>query len=119
MYSGPSEAQTAQGAAAAAGAPRGRLRRPEPGGLDTTGIASGARADDGAAPQPAGVGARRSLASPVAGMGPATDVARLATNRGEDGPKAAPVTAGDTVGRNDPCPCGSGKKYKKCHGRGA
>ena len=21
------------------------------------------------------------------------------------------------VGRNDPCPCGSGKKYKKCHGR--
>ena len=24
-----------------------------------------------------------------------------------------------TVGRNDPCPCGSGKKYKKCHGAGA
>ena len=23
------------------------------------------------------------------------------------------------VGRNDPCPCGSGKKYKQCHGRGA
>jgi uncharacterized protein YecA (UPF0149 family) len=22
----------------------------------------------------------------------------------------------DQVGRNDPCPCGSGKKYKKCHG---
>jgi SEC-C motif len=22
------------------------------------------------------------------------------------------------VGRNDPCPCGSGKKYKKCHGKG-
>jgi hypothetical protein len=22
------------------------------------------------------------------------------------------------VGRNDPCPCGSGKKYKQCHGRG-
>ena len=22
-----------------------------------------------------------------------------------------------TVGRNDPCPCGSGKKYKRCHGR--
>ncbi len=29
---------------------------------------------------------------------------------------AAPVTAGPKVGRNDPCPCGSGKKYKKCHG---
>jgi hypothetical protein len=25
--------------------------------------------------------------------------------------------AGPKVGRNDPCPCGSGKKYKKCHGR--
>jgi preprotein translocase subunit SecA len=27
--------------------------------------------------------------------------------------RAAPA---DRVGRNDPCPCGSGKKYKKCHG---
>jgi preprotein translocase subunit SecA len=27
-----------------------------------------------------------------------------------------PVHAGKKVGRNDPCPCGSGKKYKKCHG---
>jgi preprotein translocase subunit SecA len=26
------------------------------------------------------------------------------------------VRQGDKVGRNDPCPCGSGKKYKKCHG---
>jgi len=26
------------------------------------------------------------------------------------------VIKGDKVGRNDPCPCGSGKKYKKCHG---
>ena len=31
--------------------------------------------------------------------------------------KADPVVAGDRVGRNDPCPCGSGKKYKHCHGR--
>jgi preprotein translocase subunit SecA len=29
---------------------------------------------------------------------------------------AQPVLKGDKVGRNDPCPCGSGKKYKKCHG---
>jgi preprotein translocase subunit SecA len=28
----------------------------------------------------------------------------------------APVVAAANVGRNDPCPCGSGKKYKKCHG---
>ena len=26
------------------------------------------------------------------------------------------VAEADRVGRNDPCPCGSGKKYKKCHG---
>ncbi len=29
----------------------------------------------------------------------------------------APLRGGEEVGRNDPCPCGSGKKYKKCHGR--
>ncbi|MBZ0268570.1 SEC-C domain-containing protein, partial [bacterium] len=33
----------------------------------------------------------------------------------EAGPAVGP--SGKTVGRNDPCPCGSGKKYKKCHGR--
>ncbi len=32
--------------------------------------------------------------------------------------KAKPRTAeGEKIGRNDPCPCGSGKKYKKCHGK--
>jgi len=30
--------------------------------------------------------------------------------------KQTPVRATEKVGRNDPCPCGSGKKYKKCHG---
>ena len=37
---------------------------------------------------------------------------------GSDGSAAAKkqVIKGDKVGRNDPCPCGSGKKYKKCHG---
>ncbi|MGA9250600.1 MAG: preprotein translocase subunit SecA [Candidatus Acidiferrales bacterium] len=30
-----------------------------------------------------------------------------------------PVRSGAKVGRNDPCPCGSGKKYKKCHGQAA
>ena len=28
----------------------------------------------------------------------------------------SPRVIGDKVGRNDPCPCGSGKKFKKCHG---
>ena len=32
--------------------------------------------------------------------------------RGDDATGAKP----GKVGRNDPCPCGSGKKYKKCHG---
>jgi preprotein translocase subunit SecA len=39
-------------------------------------------------------------------------------NRGDDGAGAATVRRdGKKVGRNDPCPCGSGKKYKKCHGQ--
>ena len=28
-----------------------------------------------------------------------------------------PVLASPKVGRNDPCPCGSGEKYKRCHGQ--
>jgi preprotein translocase subunit SecA len=32
-------------------------------------------------------------------------------------PKAQPIHARPKVGRNDPCPCGSGKKYKQCHGK--
>jgi preprotein translocase subunit SecA len=35
---------------------------------------------------------------------------------GEETRQVAQRRAGDKVGRNDPCPCGSGKKYKKCHG---
>jgi preprotein translocase subunit SecA len=31
--------------------------------------------------------------------------------------KAKPIRTGPKVGRNDPCPCGSGKKYKHCCGR--
>ncbi len=34
------------------------------------------------------------------------------------GPRVDPARRADTPGRNDPCPCGSGKKYKKCHGAG-
>ncbi len=32
-------------------------------------------------------------------------------------PRPEPVKAAPKIGRNDPCPCGSGKKYKNCHGR--
>ena len=33
-------------------------------------------------------------------------------------PKVEPVRVEKKVGRNEPCPCGSGKKYKQCHGKG-
>src|SRR5690348_15302487 len=33
--------------------------------------------------------------------------------------KQEPIKVGPKIGRNDPCPCGSGKKYKHCHGREA
>lgn len=35
----------------------------------------------------------------------------------EPEPEAPPQASSATPGRNDPCPCGSGKKYKKCHGK--
>lgn len=35
----------------------------------------------------------------------------------EEAKPQAPVRQGPKVGRNDPCPCGSGKKYKQCHGK--
>jgi preprotein translocase subunit SecA len=33
--------------------------------------------------------------------------------------KPAKPASSDKVGRNDPCPCGSGKKFKRCHGAAA
>lgn len=39
-------------------------------------------------------------------------------NRPSGPAKNQPLKAQPKVGRNDPCPCGSGKKYKNCHGRG-
>ena len=54
-----------------------------------------------------------------------TDMSRMQTSRMEaaaaagqgDKSKPAPIHVDKKVGRNDPCPCGSGKKYKHCHGR--
>ena len=36
---------------------------------------------------------------------------------GDEAPQQQPADSGPKVGRNDPCPCGSGKKYKHCHGK--
>ena len=42
----------------------------------------------------------------------------MVTNQGEDsGVKKQPIRKAKKIGRNDPCPCGSGKKYKNCCGR--
>lgn len=38
-------------------------------------------------------------------------------DNGETAVKRSPVQTGPKIGRNDPCPCGSGKKYKQCHGK--
>jgi preprotein translocase subunit SecA len=46
------------------------------------------------------------------------DQARMA-GVADGGESVATRRVGEKVGRNDPCPCGSGKKYKKCHGADA
>jgi preprotein translocase subunit SecA len=65
-------------------------------------VAAGDGAEAGAAraPRPAGV--------PL----------NLRENRQEQAAVPAGKVNGRKVGRNDPCPCGSGRKYKRCHGAG-
>jgi preprotein translocase subunit SecA len=96
---GPATATGSSGASAAAG------MGTSGGGMDEMGISRSASGPGG----PGAVGVPSS-------SGP--DPRQLLTNRGE-ARKQAPVTAKDGPGRNDPCPCGSGKKYKKCCGRNA
>jgi preprotein translocase subunit SecA len=47
------------------------------------------------------------------------DLLSQANSNTQQKQKPQPVKVEKKVGRNDPCPCGSGKKYKQCHGRGA
>jgi preprotein translocase subunit SecA len=44
------------------------------------------------------------------------EMAELQFVGGEGSSSPKPVVAGKKVGRNEKCPCGSGKKYKHCHG---
>jgi preprotein translocase subunit SecA len=110
MYSGPADqpadrlGMAARGAAAAGMAGGGVGGTPA--GLDDMGVSRAASPTLGT-----GAGVMPDMA---AARGP--DPRQLLTNRGEDR-KQAPVTVSDGPGRNDPCPCGSGKKYKKCHGK--
>ncbi len=55
-------------------------------------------------------------ASPPGGK-KASDMVSEAANAAEAQAKAKPVRTGPKVGRNDPCTCGSGKKYKQCCGK--
>jgi preprotein translocase subunit SecA len=70
-----------------------------------------------AQPEPAPAPPPPPRRAPLLGVNPYTQLTpapeELRTNR-EEAMRPAPVTG--TAGRNDPCPCGSGKKYKKCHG---
>ena len=67
-------------------------------------------------PQPAFAGVLQSgsegAAAPAHPGGP-----RPARSGGDDAVVKTVRRDEPKVGRNDPCPCGSGKKYKKCHGR--
>jgi len=53
----------------------------------------------------------------------ATEIEQFGAARSEEsgskegGQKQSPIINGEKIGRNDPCPCGSGKKYKKCCGK--
>ena len=101
--------------------PRGDRARPAAGSAASATAA--VRADsgrrDGAAGGPQG---RLSPQEAEHLLGPAPGAPRrpqqLHTNLG-DGEPAKPARAEQKVGRNELCPCGSGKKYKKCHGAGA
>ena len=65
---------------------------------------------------------KRSLTGRMTEMKESTDNIGLSRgrvqNQGESvAGKPKPIKVEEKVGRNDPCPCGSGKKYKHCHGR--
>jgi preprotein translocase subunit SecA len=53
------------------------------------------------------------------GPAPRSAAASMHTNLGNEPGTAKPTAAPEKVGRNDQCPCGSGKKYKRCHGAAA
>jgi len=96
-------------------APQAREPRPEPPRQPPTAAAAAA----------ASAAARASEEPPANLPGFAREMERRQQRQQQNlqyqtGPAQAeapkPVRAGAKVGRNDPCPCGSGKKYKKCHG---
>ena len=55
--------------------------------------------------------------SPAGGVESEGDKSGMVTEANEAVAKAKPIRTGPKVGRNDPCPCGSGKKFKQCCGK--
>jgi len=112
MYSGPKEVPERRLGAVPAGSTAGTGRvvggGAPGGGIDELGMSRSAGGS-------AGPRAKGAVGVPSS-SGP--DPRQLLTNRGEDR-KHTPVTGSSEPGRNDPCPCGSGKKYKKCCGKSA
>ena len=97
--------------------PQQTLRAPQitslsgPSDVSPTGVAAGPSPQRAARPQSASLGGSGVAAAALAeGGGAAPAGPRVAR-------PAAPLKSDQEPGRNDPCPCGSGKKYKKCHGR--
>jgi preprotein translocase subunit SecA len=117
----------AAGAAAAAPARTARPARPQAGGTDD-GAAQPERPRRPARPRAAAAPAQGEAAVPAALASPALARPRRTgqlnyTAPSEDGTGTSEqrtTAPGDTdfsrVGRNSPCPCGSGKKFKQCHG---
>ncbi len=58
------------------------------------------------------------VAERLLGPAPRYEATNVHTNLGDE-PRKPKTAAADKVGRNDLCPCGSGKKYKRCHGAAA
>jgi len=112
QYSGPSDdGGMSTGALAQAAAASGRAPAAVGAGrVDDLGMGRGTRTDGGGSVRTVPLGSVGGVASPQ-------DPRELVTNRGEERVRT-PVTATRETGRNEACPCGSGKKYKKCHGRG-
>ncbi len=102
---------------------------PESGPSDppANGLATSTLPDLAFEPVPAGAMVPQAAAQPrfdpaaaqrILGPAPRSATATMRTNFAESPPAPAKAAA-DKVGRNDQCPCGSGKKYKRCHGAAA
>jgi len=70
-------------------------------------------------PQLEGVTAQKSEASPGTSASAIPDAGAPTPVKANEPRSRTPIVKTDLekVGRNEPCPCGSGKKYKQCHGR--